>query len=864
MGQSTILETLGRAFTGSLIGMALVDLDGRWAEVNPALCRMLGRQPAELLGRPLREVTHPDDVRDSYRFREMVASGAPSAFEKRYLHADGSVVWVRVTSSIVEDERGAPQAIFSQVEDITQRRQNERRVSEAEQRFRSAFDHASVGMALVSVDGHLLRANAALHEMLGYDEAAMQGGRLALIVHPDDMREGVRLAAGVMRGSASRYTHEARITRADGEVLVTRTTGSVVRDADGRPQHLVLQVEDITAARRAEADAHLRLAQQTAVAWLGQRALAEPDLDALLEAATAVAAATLGVPLGAFMRLEADGDQVQPVTMIGWDVAWRPFSLAETGGVAAAVFSGSRPIVVEDVRTETRFSTAGLEEHGVASCVCTPVAGEGEDAYGAIGVFSPEPRAFSTDDIAFLTSVANVITGAMRRDAAARRLRHQSLHDPLTRLPNRTLLLDRLRHGMARARRDGSTLAVLFCDIDDFKYVNDSLGHDAGDRLLTALAVRLQEALRSADTLARFGGDEFVVLCEGLREPGEAVHVADRLMEICRDPVDLGAIEYVPTASVGIAIAPPDAEPDPEGLLRDADVAMYGAKARGKGRYEIFDSRMRARTLERITLTGDLRRAIAASELELHYQPIVSLPRREVSGLEALVRWRHPSRGLLMPGSFIGLAEDNGLIHELGRWVVEEAIRRAAGWRRAATPVLDRVLVGVNVSWRQLAQGTLVEDVERALREHDLDASAFCVEVTETALMEEPDRARAALAQLRDMGVHLGLDDFGTGHSSLSVLRDFDLDVIKLDRSFLAGAGEWEIIRAVREMARSLDLLVVAEGIEQADQAERVEAIGCDFGQGWLYCRPAAAEVLPAEVASLAAALRRRGAGPAA
>jgi EAL domain-containing protein (putative c-di-GMP-specific phosphodiesterase class I) len=262
--------------------------------------------------------------------------------------------------------------------------------------------------------------------------------------------------------------------------------------------------------------------------------------------------------------------------------------------------------------------------------------------------------------------------------------------------------------------------------------------------------------------------------------------------------------------------------------------------------------------MDRITLTGDLRRAIASGELELQYQPIVSLRRHEVSGLEALCRWRHPTRGMLMPCEFVGLAEDNGLIHELGRWVVDEAIRSAAQWRREGTPVLGRVMVGVNVSWRQLAQGTLVEDVRGSLQRHGLHGSAFCTEVTETALMEEPRRARAALADLRAMGVHLGLDDFGTGHSSLSVLRDFDLDMIKLDRSFLAGAGEWAIIRAVREMASSLDLLVVAEGIERPDQATRVQNIGCDFGQGWLYSRAAPADALPGVVAELAESLRTR------
>ena len=318
MGRPT-LETLGRAFTGSLIGMALVDLDGNWLEVNAALCRMVGRPADDLLGRPVYEITHLDDVRESYRHAELVAAGEPSTFEKRYLHADGSTVWVRVTSSVVFGDDEAPQARFSQIEDITERRAAERRLIVAEQRFRSAFDHASVGMALISVDGELLRANAALYAMLGHDEQSLQAAGLTGAVAPDDLREGVGLALGVLRGTASSYTHQARMIRSDGRTLVTRVTGSVVRDADGRAQHLVLQVEDVTAARDAEDVARLRLAQQTAVAWLGQRALAEPDLDALLEAATAVAAATLGVPFGSFMRLLPDGDTVDPVTMTGWE-----------------------------------------------------------------------------------------------------------------------------------------------------------------------------------------------------------------------------------------------------------------------------------------------------------------------------------------------------------------------------------------------------------------------------------------------------------------------------------------------------------------------------------------------------------------
>jgi len=855
---STTIDALGRAFAGGRIGMALIDLDGHWLEVNPALCRMLGRPADEMLGRSLYEVTHPEDLPACHdRMRVLGAGGRsePMMYEQRYVRSDGSTLWARVMASVALDDTGRPQTILSHIEDVTEGRLVRDHLREAEQRFRSAFDHASVGMALLSIDGRVLRANAALGEMLGHPT----GDRwLVASVHPDDLEEGHRLVRDVLRGVTSRYAHQPRMIRADGATLMTRVTGSVVRDADGHPLHLVIQVEDITATRTAEQVAQRRLAQQTAVAQLGQQALDEPDLKALLEAAVATAAATLDVSIGSLLRLAVDGDTVEVAAGVGWDVSCCPFSLRETPGLAAAVFSGSGPLVVEDMEAETRFESVCLRRHEIASCAVMPVIGEDDTVHGALGVFSRERRAFTTDDIAFLTSLANVVTGAVHRDAAARRLRHQSLHDPLTQLPNRSLLIDRLRHGIARARRDGSTLAVLFCDLDDFKYVNDSLGHHTGDRLLATLAGRLKDALRDADTLGRFGGDEFVVLCEGLRDAGEATQVAQRLMEVCARPVDLGDIEYISTTSIGIAIAPPGSDPEPEALLRDADVAMYGAKRRGKGRYEIFDTQMRAGTTNRIALTGELRRAIAGGELELHYQPIVALRHHEVVCAEALVRWRHPVRGLLPPAEFVVLAEDSGLIHDLGRWVVDEAIGSAARWRREGTPILDHVTVGVNVSWRQLTQGTLIEDVYAALERHGVDGSVLCAEVTESALVEEPRRARAALADLRAMGVHLALDDFGTGHSSLSVLRDCDLDTIKVDRSFLAGAGEWAIIRAIRAMADSLGLRVVAEGVERDDQAACLEEIGCDYGQGWLYCHPTPADALPQRAVELDELLRAR------
>jgi diguanylate cyclase (GGDEF)-like protein/PAS domain S-box-containing protein len=846
------------AFEEAPIGMALTGVQqsdaGRPLRVNAALCRILRVAPSELMARNAADFVAPDrreDLRAAWL--DLLRGRRPAYQDEMELHRDdGTTVWVELSASLVRDGDGSPLYVLTHVADVDARKRGERLLREAERRFRSAFEDSSVAMALYDVDLVICQVNAALSRLTGHDEAQLVGRPMLDLIDHDDALSRDDVYA-LLRGEAG-DVRELRCRRADGALLWTHLTASPVRDDEGRPRHYVAQLEDVTAERAARRAAELRLAQQTAAAWLGQRALTEDDLGAVLDAAVNVVAATCQVEHAAIAAREGDGG-LRMVATVGWP--WRGVLVDETAATSQVAYTidARTPVIVEDVAAETRFSTEILRAHGVASGMSVPIAGEGDDdlPYGALSVHSSHRRAFSTDDIAFLTSVATILTGCIRRFAAARNLRHQSLHDPLTHLPNRALLLDRLRHAMARSRRDGSTLAVLFCDLDDFKHVNDTLGHEAGDRLLRTLAPRVRGALRAIDTLARFGGDEFVVLCEGLSDPSEVLAVADRLLDAFAEPVDLGPTRFVPTASIGIALAGPETCSDPEALLRDADVAMYRAKSRGKGRYEMFDAAMRTQTLEHVGLLADLRGAVARGQLVLEYQPIVSLRRHEFAGVEALVRWRHPERGLLGPDQFIGLATDSGIIHELGRWVIDEAVRQAADWKRRGVNVLERVMVGVNVSWRQVAQGTLVDDVREALARHRLDASGFCVEVTETALLEDPGRAAEVLVALRELGVHLVLDDFGTGQSSLSVLRDFPFHTLKLDRSFLI-AGDWAIVRAVTQMARSFDLLVVAEGIERPDQEMAAAEFDCDFGQGWHYGRAA----LPAELERSAPALAAR------
>ncbi len=441
-----------------------------------------------------------------------------------------------------------------------------------------------------------------------------------------------------------------------------------------------------------------------------------------------------------------------------------------------------------------------------------------------------------------------------RAEAAERILRHQALHDPLTQLPNRTLLLDRLRLAVARRRRAKTWVAVLYLDVDDFKGINDSLGQAAGDEFLRTLAPRLSEVLRPSDTLARLGADEFAILCEGLDEVTESATIAERLLAVVAQPVEIAGVQFRPSASIGIALTGPGANNDGEDLLRDGGVAMYRARAGGHGRYEIFDDHMRAETVERVALTRDLRRAIEDGDLQLVYQPMVRFAEGRAHAFEALARWTHPQRGEIPPDRFISLAEQHGLIEPLGRWVLHEAVDQLRRWRDAGLALGDMAM-SVNVSRVELSRPGLAEEIFEALAARGIPPRQFVIEVTESAVMNDPAVANATLDALAHAGVRIALDDFGVGQSSLACLCDLPLDALKLDRGFITSLASSRqaaaIVRAVCDMARTLGFSVVAEGVETEAQSQVVEALGCDIGQGFLYARPVAPQEIPAVVAEL-------------
>jgi diguanylate cyclase (GGDEF)-like protein len=457
-----------------------------------------------------------------------------------------------------------------------------------------------------------------------------------------------------------------------------------------------------------------------------------------------------------------------------------------------------------------------------------------------------------------------LVLGTGRRRALSlvrektRELSHQALHDTLTGLPNRALVLDRAEQMLARAaRQPGMVAGALFIDIDGFKHVNDSLGHAAGDQLLRVVGERLQRAAREQDTVGRLGGDEFVVLVESSADEATLDLLADRLAEVLRQPVELDDRHKIfsVTASIGVAVgqyATPDA------LLRDADLALYAAKAAGKDRYALFDATMYTSVEGRLELQGDLSTAVQDRQFFLLYQPIFDLPSREMVGVEALIRWHHPQRGVLVPESFITLAEESGLIAPIGSWVLDEACRQTAAWAAEGLGIG----VSVNVSAYQLGRKGFPDDVRRALQESRIEPSSLTLEITETTLMRNVPAACERLEEIRALGVRVAIDDFGTGYASLSNLQRMPVDILKIDSSFIAalndGGQSRELLEAILGVGQALSLAVVAEGIEEQGQLTTLEEMGCEMAQGFLMGKPSAAEVIESLLGPRAA---RRAAG---
>jgi diguanylate cyclase (GGDEF)-like protein len=522
-------------------------------------------------------------------------------------------------------------------------------------------------------------------------------------------------------------------------------------------------------------------------------------------------------------------------------------------GPCLAAYQTGELVAVPDLRHEGRFPNfvPRAMEEGLAAVFTFPLK-HGTEQLGALDLYRDTPGPLGARATAAAQTLADVaaaylLNAQARADLRAAFVQSQesSLHDALTGLPNRVLLLERLEHAVLRGRRSGKMAAVLFADLDDFKLVNDTYGHHVGDELLVAIANRLSRVLRPGDTLARISGDEFVILCEDLEGEAQVEAIAARIDAALAVPFVLSTTTVAMTASVGIAFAGRD-DQIPEELLQDADVAMYQAKRQGGARHQIIDLREQHLAEQRASLQRDLRGAAARGELRTEYQPIVASASGRIAGVEALLRWAHPSRGLLPPMTLVPLAEQSGLITEIGRWVLEQACPDRRRWQ--SDPAHDDLTIAVNVSPHQLMSPDFAVAVESVLDDTQTNPKLLTLEVTEGVFVQDSHRALVVLNDLKRVGVMLALDDFGTGYSSLSYLKRFPIDILKIDKGFVADLGRdsasYAIVCAIIELAHSLSMKVVAEGVETAEQYRLLIALGCDFCQGFYFARPMSVENL--------------------
>ena len=576
-------------------------------------------------------------------------------------------------------------------------------------------------------------------------------------------------------------------------------------------------------------------AQQATIARLGLRALEISEIEVLMQEIVTTVASVLDTEIAAVLE---HADQAM---------------LVRAGSGLSQhhrlVTDASTPLTQLGDRSAQDLELPDLCGDGMArSGAMVSIPGRA-GTFGVLCVQTDAKRTFLAQDVDFLHSIANLLGDALARHLADDKIRHQALHDPLTGLPNRVLFLDRLRVALAHSARRNSKVAVLFIDLDHFKLINDSFGHPTGDELLHAVAARLDGRLRAGDTVARFGGDEFLMICDDLASIDAARAIADDLRTELLAPLTLaGGTELVVRTSIGIAISQGMAA-DAEELIAQADSAMYRAKEHGGGRTEMFDPTRRRDARSQLRTEHQLATAIERNQLRLLYQPIVAIDTGRILGLEALVRWQHPERGLLSPAEFIPIAEATGLIVPIGAWVLAQACRQGKAWRRGRSHDTAPT-IAVNLSLEQFIDPDLFEVIERALDSAALNPAALELEITESALMQNEQETMTTLARLERLGVTLVLDDFGTGYSSLSHLQRFPIHALKIDRSFIAALDDQEhsqaIITAIISMAQSLKIDVVAEGIETPTQASTLEDLGCRRAQGYLYARPLPARAITA------------------
>jgi len=687
--------------------------------------------------------------------------------------------------------------------DINQRQQAEEALRRAEEKYRLMFQSATVGIFQTTSGGHYLGCNPALAQIYGYESPEELKNSVRDIKRQLYVEDGIRQRfIDLMKRDGFVSDFEARIYRKDGSIIWISESARMVRGDAGNLLYYEGFVTDITARKTAE--------------------------EGLRDSEERYALALCGANDGLWDWNLRTGQVYY--SQRWWEMLGLGSEHAEE--LPEAWFSR---VHMEDVDT-LKSAIAAHREQTTPHLEIEHRMCHVDGRYRWMLVRGIAIR----DEAGNATRMAGSLSDITARKEAEEQLLRDALHDGLTGLPNRALYLDRLERSITRLARDSRhCFASLFIDLDRFKVINDSLGHQAGDQLLLSFAQRLSACVRPSDTVARLGGDEFTVLLEDPQIPDDAIGVAERVLASLKQPFNLEGHEIFITASIGIALST-GGYTRPQDVLRDSDTAMYRAKAQGKARYQVFDKSMHARAVNLLHVENDLRRAIDRGEFELFYQPILQVKSKRIKGFEALLRWRHPEKGLISPADFIPVAEETGLIIPMGKWVLQEACRQAAAWmQQFPSNPMD---MNVNLSGRQFSQSDLVEQVMSALHQSKLPPRHLTLEITESVIMDNPEATVAMLQRLKALGIQINIDDFGTGYSSLAYLQRFPVDTMKIDRSFVSrigqGAENAEIVRTIVALAHNLNMKVTAEGIETLEQMEKIESLSCENAQGYFLSRP--------------------------
>jgi diguanylate cyclase (GGDEF)-like protein/PAS domain S-box-containing protein len=801
-------------FEQSDVGMAVVDRELRFVRVNQAFGVFQDRERSEIVGRTIAQALPELASQVEEDIRAVFLTGAASVGQEVRLHdpadpdsvrslrvnrypicaADGSVEAVLSMFVEVTDLLGAQIELAGALERAEGNHLSELASKRAELEalglYRTIFEGASIGILRVETDGRMVEANPAVVQMLGYSAAELAEMDLRRYTHPADLERNLTLLKELMAGERDSYQLEKRCYRKDGTLIWVQVTAALERDGQGKPRFAISMLEEITERKVAQEAVLLQEERLSALIRHSADAILTVDEECRISFASP-AANTL---------LESDGERRFGRSLLDFfDADSRESTVRQLGNLAAMPTGATVPL-------EAHLRTESGQVKAVEGTACN-----------LLGEASIDGIVITLRDVSVRAELEEQLT-------------RRALHDDLTGLPNRALFADRLGHALDSAAREPDIqVAVLFVDLDDFKAVNDGMGHGAGDELIRGVAARIRAGLRPGDTVARLGGDEFAVLVDRVSSLDFANDVAQRVLELLSLPIDVAGVSLAIPASVGIALA--HQQSDVESLLRDADIAMYTAKARGKGRIAVFDESLRDVASQRLSLKIDLPEALRLGQFQLDYQPIQSVTARNIVGFEALIRWHHPSRGIVPPAEFIPAAEQSGLIIEIGRWVLEQACEQAVAWNATSARPLT---MSVNVSAVQLHNPGFADLLRNTLQTTGLPPHLLTIELTESVLADQ-DRVVLILEQLRTIGVKIAIDDFGTGYSSLSYLQKFPVTSVKVDRSFVAELtnGDSGLVRSIVSLAEALGLTTVAEGVETAGQLEALTALDCDLSQGF-------------------------------